>query len=68
MQNYKRQRLDQILSVYFSLKLVKINKLFRPPSPYECEQVHTKYTIDRSLERGGFPELFLAQDVINTNR
>jgi hypothetical protein len=35
-----------------------------PLSPAECEKVHVNYTIDRFLERGGFPEPFLTQDLI----
>lgn len=52
---------DSLAGRYFLHRLM-------PLSPSECEQVHVSYTIDRFLERGGFPEPFLAQDVIDANR
>lgn len=39
-----------------------------PLSPAECEQVNVPYSIDQFLERGGFPEPFLADDPIDANR
>jgi len=39
-----------------------------PLSPAECEKVQVKYTLERFLERGGFPEPFLTQDLIDVNR
>lgn len=39
-----------------------------PLSPSECHKVHKSYTIDRFLERGGFPEPFLDEDLIQANR
>lgn len=39
-----------------------------PLSPAECDQVQVKYTLDRFLERGGFPEPFLAPELIDANR
>jgi predicted AAA+ superfamily ATPase len=39
-----------------------------PLSPSECEKVDEKYTIDKFLERGGFPEPYLAENDIEANR
>lgn len=39
-----------------------------PLSPAECEKMGVKYTINRFLERGGFPEPFLAENLIDANR
>lgn len=39
-----------------------------PLSPAECEKVGVNYTLDRFLERGGFPEPFLAQDATDASR
>jgi uncharacterized protein len=39
-----------------------------PLSPAECEKTHVSYTLDRFLERGGFPEPFLADELIDANR
>lgn len=39
-----------------------------PFSPSECEQMHIPYTIDRFLERGGFPEPFLESNAMDANR
>lgn len=39
-----------------------------PLSPSECSKEHVKYTIDRFLERGGFPEPFLAEELVDANR
>lgn len=39
-----------------------------PLSPAECEKVGVSYTLDHFLERGGFPEPFLARDPIDASR
>jgi len=39
-----------------------------PLSPSECDKVNVIYTLDRFIERGGFPEPFLDQDPIDANR
>lgn len=39
-----------------------------PLSPAECEKVHVSYTLDHFLERGGFPEPFLAPNLVDANR
>ncbi|MGL5264111.1 MAG: ATP-binding protein [Candidatus Rhabdochlamydia sp.] len=52
---------DSLAGRYFLHRLM-------PLSPAECEKMHVPYTIDRFLERGGFPEPFLAQDVVDANR
>ncbi len=39
-----------------------------PLSPAECDKVNAKYTIDHFLERGGFPETFFTNDLIDANR
>ena len=39
-----------------------------PLSPRECDLVHIRYTLDQFLERGGFPEPFLADNLIDANR
>lgn len=39
-----------------------------PLSPAECEKVKVPFTIDQFLERGGFPEPFLAETLIDANR
>lgn len=39
-----------------------------PLSPVECDRANIKYTLDRFLERGGFPEPFLADNLIDANR
>ena len=44
-----------------------LHRLF-PLSPSECEAVHTSYTLDRFLERGGFPEPFLAENKTEADR
>lgn len=52
---------DSLAGRYFLHRLM-------PLSPAECEKVHVPYTIDHFLERGGFPEPFLVQDLIDANR
>jgi len=52
---------DSLAGRYFLHRLL-------PLSPAECEKVHVPYTIDRFLERGGFPEPFLASDPIDAER
>lgn len=39
-----------------------------PLSPAECTQVHVDYSIDRFLIRGGFPEPFLAPELVDAER
>lgn len=39
-----------------------------PFSPAECRQMNIPYTIDRFLERGGFPEPFLSDTLTDANR
>jgi hypothetical protein len=52
---------DSLAGRYFLHRLL-------PLSPAECEKVGALYTIDHFLERGGFPEPFLAQDPIDAER
>lgn len=52
---------DSLAGRYFLHRLM-------PLSPAECEKMHVPYTIDRFLERGGFLEPFLAQEVVDANR
>lgn len=52
---------DSLAGRYFLHRLI-------PLSPAECEKVHVGYTIDRFLERGGFPEPFLAKDLVDADR
>lgn len=52
---------DSLAGRYFLHRLM-------PLSPAECELVHGQYTLDRFLERGGFPEPFLAQDELDAAR
>jgi uncharacterized protein len=52
---------DSLAGRYF------LHHLF-PLSPAECDKVHQSYTLDRFLERGGFPEPFLAEDAIDAQR
>jgi predicted AAA+ superfamily ATPase len=52
---------DSLAGRYFLHRLL-------PLSPAECEKVQVPYTIDRFLERGGFPEPFLAEDLIDAER
>ncbi len=39
-----------------------------PLSPSECKKVGLETTLDRFLERGGFPEPFLTSDLVDANR
>lgn len=41
---------------------------FFPISPVECEFAHVPYTIDHFLERGSFPEPFLAKEKVDAAR
>lgn len=52
---------DSLAGRYFLHRLM-------PLSPSECEKVQVKYSIDRFIERGGFPEPFLAENVIDAER
>lgn len=52
---------DSLAGRYFLHRLM-------PLSPAECEQEKTPYTLDQFLERGGFPEPFLTEDLVDANR
>lgn len=52
---------DSLAGRYFLHRLM-------PLSPAECHKVGRDYPLDRFLERGGFPEPFLASDLIDANR
>ncbi|MBI5274121.1 MAG: ATP-binding protein [Chlamydiales bacterium] len=52
---------DSLAGRYFLHRLM-------PFSPAECDRVDIEYTIDRFLERGGFPEPFLAEELVDANR
>jgi len=39
-----------------------------PLSPAECEKTGTPYSLDRFIERGGFPEPFLAEEKVDADR
>ena len=52
---------DSLAGRYFLHRLM-------PLSPAECEKEHVDYSIDRFLERGGFPEPFLAETLVDANR
>lgn len=52
---------DSLAGRYFLHRLM-------PLSPAECEKVGEQYTVDRFLERGGFPEPFLADNPIDAER
>lgn len=52
---------DSLAGRYFLHRLL-------PLSPAECTKVHVSYTLDHFLERGGFPEPFLAENLIDANR
>jgi len=44
-----------------------LHRLF-PLSPVECDKAGVKYTLDRFMERGGFPEPFLVDEDVEANR
>lgn len=52
---------DSLAGRYFLHRLL-------PLSPAECTQMEVPYTIDRFLERGGFPEPFLTEELLDANR
>jgi uncharacterized protein len=52
---------DSLAGRYFLHRLM-------PLSPAECDKVHVSYTIDRFLQRGGFPEPFLAEEAVDAER
>jgi len=52
---------DSLAGRYFLHRLM-------PLSPAECEKMHQSFTLDRFLERGGFPEPFLTEDLVDANR
>jgi len=52
---------DSLAGRYFLHRLM-------PLSPAECYKMEYPFTIDRFMERGGFPEPFLAENVIDANR
>lgn len=52
---------DSLAGRYFLHRLL-------PLTPAECDQAKVKYTLDRFIERGGFPEPFLVEDVVDANR
>lgn len=52
---------DSLAGRYFLHRLM-------PLSPAECDKVSVTYTLDRFLERGGFPEPFLVQNAIDADR
>lgn len=52
---------DSLAGRYFLHRLL-------PLSPAECDKMEVEYTLDRFLERGGFPEPFFADELIDANR
>lgn len=52
---------DSLAGRYF------LHHLF-PLSPAECKKVDVQATLDRFLERGGFPEPFLTPELVDANR
>lgn len=52
---------DSLAGRYFLHRLM-------PLSPAECDKVNVEYTLDRFLDRGGFPEPFFAEEVVDANR
>ena len=52
---------DSLAGRYFLHRLL-------PLSPAECDKDHVPYTLDRFLERSGFPEPFLSKDLVDANR
>jgi predicted AAA+ superfamily ATPase len=55
------QEADSLAGRYFLHRLMLL-------SPAECTKLNVPYSIDRFLERGGFPEPFLTEDLIDANR
>lgn len=56
-----RQVGDSLAGRYYLHRLL-------PLSPAECDKMDVPYTIDRFLQRGGFPEPFLEDDPIDADR
>lgn len=52
---------DSLAGRYFLHRLM-------PLSPAECEKMDVKYTLDRFLKRGGFPEPFLTENLVDAER
>lgn len=52
---------DSLAGRYFLHRLL-------PLTPSECEKMNIEYSLDRFLERGGFPEPFLFEEIIDANR
>lgn len=52
---------DSLAGRYFLHRLM-------PLSVVECERAHVSYTLERFLERGGFPEPFLADEKVDADR
>ncbi len=52
---------DSLAGRYFLQRLL-------PLSPFECYKMHVPYSIDRFLERGGFPEPFLTDEDADAKR
>jgi uncharacterized protein len=52
---------DSLAGRYFLHRLM-------PLSPAECQKMGVPYTIDHFLERGSFPEPFLAETLVDANR
>ncbi len=52
---------DSLAGRYFLHRLM-------PLSPAECSKVNVSYDLDRFLQRGGFPEPFLAENPVDADR
>jgi predicted AAA+ superfamily ATPase len=52
---------DSLAGRYFLHRLL-------PLSPAECDKVGVRYSLDRFIERGGFPEPFLTEEAVNASR
>jgi predicted AAA+ superfamily ATPase len=52
---------DSLAGRYFLHRLL-------PLSPAECYRMHQKYTLNHFLQRGGFPEPFLAKSPVDAER
>lgn len=52
---------DSLAGRYFLHRLL-------PLSPAECDKVNVHYSLDRFLQRGGFPEPFLDKDPVDAER